>query len=305
MPNHLSGLRSLLEAKKFYIAAMSQNDKQMAKRRRTIRKVMRLREGCAKNKDETIMEQESVRMSQEAGLYRLFTTRRELEEEYGKDWEGKPKQLGPYHAYHQSQHGCYSYHISYVEPLSCLTWLRAKSIWSLFGWKSKKLLGRMDGRRSPWPGCTSLIAFIKESSRTSGLTTCFRVAVASAPLHNDPEIYPEPTTFKGFRFVEGSERDQLKGEGAVEDGLSRQTMVALSPSFLHFGAGRHACPGRFFAVNEVKAILAYILMTYDMKLPGKSTTPPAARWIADAQSGSRCISFGRRAIRCIRHGKVR
>ena len=45
---------------------MSQNDKQMAKHRRTIRKVMRLREGCAKNKDETIMEQESVRMSQEA-----------------------------------------------------------------------------------------------------------------------------------------------------------------------------------------------------------------------------------------------
>ncbi|KAG2018582.1 cytochrome P450 [Coprinopsis cinerea AmutBmut pab1-1] len=177
----------------------------------------------------------------------------------------------------------------YLEPLR----MEVEEIIGAHGW-TKESMARMH----------KFDSFIKESSRTSGLTTLsmqrqtrvdfrlsngvvipkgFRVAVASAPLHNDPEIYPEPTTFKGFRFVEGSERDQLKGEGAVEDGLSRQTMVALSPSFLHFGAGRHACPGRFFAVNEVKAILAYILMTYDMKLPGKSTTPPAARWIADAR----------------------
>lgn len=34
-----------------------------------------------------------------------------------------------------------------------------------------------------------------------------------------------------------------------------------------FGYGRHACPGRFFAANEIKLICAQILLNYDLKLP--------------------------------------
>ncbi len=34
-----------------------------------------------------------------------------------------------------------------------------------------------------------------------------------------------------------------------------------------FGFGRHACPGRFFAANEIKLVLAQLLLNYDMKLP--------------------------------------
>ena len=33
-------------------------------------------------------------------------------------------------------------------------------------------------------------------------------------------------------------------------------------------------PGRFFAVNELKAMLAHILMTYDVKLPENTPRPP-------------------------------
>ena len=61
-----SRLPSLYTYSTVYIAAVSQNDEQMVKHRRTIRKVMRLREGCAKNKNETIMEQEGVRVCQKA-----------------------------------------------------------------------------------------------------------------------------------------------------------------------------------------------------------------------------------------------
>jgi len=32
-----------------------------------------------------------------------------------------------------------------------------------------------------------------------------------------------------------------------------------------FGHGRHACPGRFFAATEMKLLLAYIIMNYDIK----------------------------------------
>ncbi len=36
---------------------------------------------------------------------------------------------------------------------------------------------------------------------------------------------------------------------------------------MQFGFGRHACPGRFFAANEIKMIIANFVMDYDIKLP--------------------------------------
>ncbi|CAB4479455.1 unnamed protein product [Rhizophagus irregularis] len=40
-------------------------------------------------------------------------------------------------------------------------------------------------------------------------------------------------------------------------------------SFLTFGLGKHTCPGRHFAVNEIKVALHYLLLNYDIK---KSTS---------------------------------
>ena len=34
-----------------------------------------------------------------------------------------------------------------------------------------------------------------------------------------------------------------------------------------FGYGRHACPGRFFAANEIKLIFSRILLEYDLRMP--------------------------------------
>jgi len=43
---------------------------------------------------------------------------------------------------------------------------------------------------------------------------------------------------------------------------------------LAFGYGKHACPGRFFAANELKAMLCYVVMNYDVKLEGDSKVRP-------------------------------
>lgn len=42
--------------------------------------------------------------------------------------------------------------------------------------------------------------------------------------------------------------------------------VATSPTYLGFGHGRHACPGRFFAANELKLLIAYLLTRYDIQM---------------------------------------
>ena len=58
-------------------------------------------------------------------------------------------------------------------------------------------------------------------------------------------------------------------------------MVTPNPDYLLFGHGRHACPGRFFAVNELKAMMAHLLLTYDVRLENEGVPPPP-RWFAHA-----------------------
>jgi cytochrome P450 len=41
-----------------------------------------------------------------------------------------------------------------------------------------------------------------------------------------------------------------------------------------FGHGEHACPGRFFASNEMKIALCVLLLKYDLRfVPGEARPP--------------------------------
>jgi cytochrome P450 len=39
-------------------------------------------------------------------------------------------------------------------------------------------------------------------------------------------------------------------------------------------AGKHACPGRFFAGNELKAMMAHLLLKYDIRAEVEGVRPP-------------------------------
>jgi len=43
-------------------------------------------------------------------------------------------------------------------------------------------------------------------------------------------------------------------------------IVSISPHSLGFGQGRAACPGRFLAAADLKMMLTYVVVTYDLKL---------------------------------------
>jgi cytochrome P450 len=85
------------------------------------------------------------------------------------------------------------------------------------------------------------------------------VAAVSGPVNIDEEIYEDPLTFKPFRFAEARE-----GADDARAAIKNQ-MITTSPQYLLFGHGKHACPGRFFAVNEIKCLMGYILLNYDIK----------------------------------------
>jgi cytochrome P450 len=45
-------------------------------------------------------------------------------------------------------------------------------------------------------------------------------------------------------------------------------------SFLPFGLGKHACPGRQFAINEIKIALHYLLLKYDIRKSSSEKIKP-------------------------------
>ena len=89
----------------------------------------------------------------------------------------------------------------------------------------------------------------------------------SFPVFHDPVLYPEPHTFKPFRFV--GNPTALGKEGEFDVQRARQTLTTTSPEYPAFGHGRHACAGRFFAATTLKLILAVILLEYDFEIQQK------------------------------------
>ncbi|KAF9881451.1 cytochrome p450 monooxygenase [Colletotrichum karsti] len=121
---------------------------------------------------------------------------------------------------------------------------------------------------------------LKEAQRLKPVTSSvmFRVATRPVTLPNglqlqtgercvadlgqmqDPEVYENPHEFDGYRFA------RMRGSPGLD---SQAHLVSTSPAHLGFGHGQHACPGRFFAANELKIALAHLIMKYDWHLtPG-------------------------------------
>ncbi|KIM65199.1 hypothetical protein SCLCIDRAFT_530799 [Scleroderma citrinum Foug A] len=96
------------------------------------------------------------------------------------------------------------------------------------------------------------------------------VAFAVYAIEHDHHNYEDPFTFKPFRFVELQDKC---GDP------SKYQFASITHDSLGFGLGKSACPGRFLASMTLKVLLAYIVVTYDLK-PGKDF--PDSRHLAGA-----------------------
>jgi cytochrome P450 len=76
------------------------------------------------------------------------------------------------------------------------------------------------------------------------------------PLVMDDDFITNARQFDPWRMYR--ER-QTEGEA------SKHQFVMTTGWNLAYGHGKHACPGRFFATNEIKTLLALLLMRYDFK----------------------------------------
>ncbi|KAI1199298.1 cytochrome P450 [Nemania serpens] len=80
----------------------------------------------------------------------------------------------------------------------------------------------------------------------------------------NPDVYKEPARFDAARFV----------KKRLEPGQENSwQFVTTSASHLNFGHGEHACPGRFFASNEIKIVLCHLLLKYDWRFVPDAPEP--------------------------------
>lgn len=231
--------------------------------------------------------------------------RREMMEKYGDDWTDKPNDLLQwimdiarerdfsdeaiarrimlvcFAAIHTSSNTVTHaiYHLA--EHPECLQPLREEMepILKEEGW-TKNAMSKM------W----KLDSFLRESQRYNGigLTSLGRKAMKDVTLHDgtfiprgsfvvaaadathhDDSVYATPDVFDPFRFSHLREQD---GEG------TKHQFVNTSVDYIAFGHGKHACPGRFFAANELKSLLAFIILNYDLKLGGNGERPRNIYW---------------------------
>lgn len=89
------------------------------------------------------------------------------------------------------------------------------------------------------------------------------IGIPSHAITMDPELYPEPDKFDGFRFY--------RVRGSPNAGSTQ--FVTTSAASLSWGYGKHACSGRFFAANEIKVIMVYLLLNYDFRFPEGQKRP--------------------------------
>jgi len=89
------------------------------------------------------------------------------------------------------------------------------------------------------------------------------ISVPAAEILNGNEY---DATFDGKRFLK-------RRESAIGESHKHQ-FATTDRASLHFGHGKYACPGRFFAANEIKIILAHLLIDYEFRLPTGKSRPP-------------------------------
>lgn len=119
-----------------------------------------------------------------------------------------------------------------------------------------------------------------------------KVLAPQAGISHDERYFPSADKFDPLRFYHMRQEEEATG------GMGqRWQLTSLSDTSIHFGAGKHACPGRFFASSSIKLVLAHFLLEYDIRLRAGETRPmPMAMVMTKAPSMTAKLEFRKRTV---------
>jgi cytochrome P450 len=91
------------------------------------------------------------------------------------------------------------------------------------------------------------------------------VSILAHQSQTDKDTFEDPLKYNPFRSSHA--REAAADATTGKPGLSHLSFVSTSAESLAFSHGKHACPGRLLVDFELKMILAYAVMNYDLQLP--------------------------------------
>lgn len=84
-------------------------------------------------------------------------------------------------------------------------------------------------------------------------------------MHHDTDIFGEGAdSFDPFRFYHPP-ASSSSSQSSLNQERKQKIAVQVSADYLPWGLGKHACPGRFFAVHVMKLILGHLFSEYDLQ----------------------------------------
>ncbi|TQS35162.1 hypothetical protein Golomagni_04424 [Golovinomyces magnicellulatus] len=145
--------------------------------------------------------------------------------------------------------------------------------------------GTLRLHKTSLPKLSKLDSFLKESQRVNPLSLVSHVRTTTSNLMlSSGHLIPKGINFCIPSWEIHNESTALYSDGHTKpldefDGLryynlrrlpgnaNRHFFVTTSPQSLAFGHGKHSCPGRFFANNEIKMIIIELLRNWEFRFP--------------------------------------
>lgn len=97
-----------------------------------------------------------------------------------------------------------------------------------------------------------------------------RIAVPSYHMLHDTKNVPgsaPPSEFDPFRY------SRLREDPDHPENAQKYLFAMVDPHNMAFGYGKHACPGRAYTSDEMKMVLAHMLLKYEWSFPAGQQRP--------------------------------
>ncbi|RIB13089.1 cytochrome P450 [Gigaspora rosea] len=155
---------------------------------------------------------------------------------------------------------------------------RKQQYWQELYQEAQEINKKCNGNELTFDDIASMVkldSFVKESLRCDSDIVTLPHKCISKSYYTFANGYQVPSgRIVSLNYYDTNNDEELQGQNPTEfyafRHLERNSpAIKLERNFLKFGGGKHACPGRTLAVNEIKMFIHKVLLKYDVRIDTK------------------------------------